>query len=99
VDVITTGNHVWQKREIMAYLRESERLLRPINMAPEAPGVGATVRTGRRGGPPVGVLNLIGRVFMGHSDCPFRAAAGAVARLRAQTPILVDMRRPRRGWP
>jgi len=42
VDVITTGNHVWQKREIAPYLAETERVLRPVNMAPGVPGVGAT---------------------------------------------------------
>jgi metallophosphoesterase (TIGR00282 family) len=92
VDVITTGNHVWQKREIGPYLRETERVLRPVNMAPEAPGVGMTVRPTRQRGIPVGVVNLIGRVFMGPVDCPFRAATAAVHSVRERaTVVLVDM--------
>jgi len=92
IDVITTGNHVWQKREIGPYLNDTERVLRPINMAPGVPGVGATVRRTRRGNVPVGVLNLIGRVFMPPADCPFRAAAAAIDALRAQAAIIfVDM--------
>jgi hypothetical protein len=92
VDVITTGNHVWQKREIGPYLRDTERLLRPFNMAPEAPGVGLTVRATRRGGVPVGVVNLMGRVFMPPVECPFRAAARALEGMKSRaTVILVDM--------
>jgi len=92
VDVITTGNHVWQKREIGPYLDETERVLRPINMAPGVPGVGMTIRCTRRERVPIGVLNVIGRVFMPVADCPFRAAAAAVESLRARAAIiLVDM--------
>lgn len=92
VDVITTGNHVWQKREIGPYLAETERVLRPVNMAPGVPGVGMTVRATRGGGIPVAVLNVIGRVFMPPADCPFRAATAAVERLRRDAAVvLVDM--------
>ena len=89
VDVITTGNHVWQKREIVSYLAETERVLRPLNFPPGVPGVGATVRRGRSTSAAVGVVNLIGRVFMGSADCPFRAGSEAVARLKKETPIVV----------
>jgi metallophosphoesterase (TIGR00282 family) len=92
VDVITTGNHVWQKREIAPYLDETERVLRPINMAPGVPGVGSTVRCARREQVPIGVVNVIGRVFMPLADCPFRTASAAVESLRARAAIiLVDM--------
>ncbi len=91
VDVLTSGNHVWQIRDIVPYITENERLLRPLNFPLGVPGRGWTVRRGR-GPAAVGVLNLIGRVFMGPADCPFRAAAAAVEELRRQTPIiLVDM--------
>jgi hypothetical protein len=90
-DVLTSGNHVWAKREIIDYVRDSDVLIRPANFAPDAPGWGFTVKTSRSG-VTVGVLNLIGRVFMGTYDCPFRAADVAVATLREKTPvILVDM--------
>lgn len=90
-DVLTSGNHIWAKREIVEYLRDSDVLLRPANFAPDAPGWGFTIKTSRSG-VAVGVLNLIGRVFMGTYDCPFRAADAALASLREKTPIIfVDM--------
>ncbi len=91
VDVITTGNHVWQVREIIPYLAENERLLRPLNFAPGTPGRGWVVR-GARDGTPVAVVNLIGRVFMGPADCPFRAVESALPDIRRATPlVVVDM--------
>ena len=91
VDVITTGNHVWAKREIVDYLGDSDVVLRPANFAPTTPGWGYTVRPGPRS-QPIAVINLIGRVFMGTYDCPFRAADAVLATLsgRAQI-VLVDM--------
>jgi len=92
VDVLTSGNHIWQHTAILDYLRETRRLLRPLNLAPGVPGTGAVVHATKRPGPRVGVLNLIGRVFMGPAECPFHAAERAVAELRRETPvILVDM--------
>src|SRR5204862_5928298 len=92
VDVLTSGNHIWQHAAILDYLRETRRLLRPLNLAPGVPGTGAVVHATERSGARVGVLNLIGRVFMGPAECPFHAAERAVAELRRETPvILVDM--------
>jgi len=92
VDVITGGNHTWQQREAYALLDAEPRLLRPLNYPPGTPGRGATVAT-TRGGRPVGVINLQGRVFMPSPvDDPFRAARAEVAALRARTSaIVVDM--------
>ncbi len=72
VDVITTGNHVWNRREIKDYIRGEPRLLRPVNFAEGAPGQGAGVfkaRDGRR----VLVINPMGQLFMGPVDDPFVA--------------------------
>ena len=92
VDVLTSGNHVWQNREIVPYMRESGRLLRPLNFPPGVPGVGWTVQKARRSEAPVAVLNLIGRVFMAPVDCPFRAADEALADIRREASIVfVDM--------
>jgi metallophosphoesterase (TIGR00282 family) len=92
VDVLTSGNHIWQHAAIVDYLRESSRLLRPLNLAPGVPGTGVVVHPAKHSGPRVGVLNLIGRVFMGPAECPFRAAERVVEELRRETPvILVDM--------
>jgi len=72
VDVITTGNHVWDKKEILPLLDKEPRLLRPANYPPGNPGRGATVV--EVGGSRLAVLNLQGRTFMPPIDDPFRAA-------------------------
>ena len=89
VDVLTSGNHIWQHRQIIPYMRENGRLLRPLNFAPGVPGAGWAVRQARQSTTAVGVLNLIGRVFMGPVDCPFQAAAAVIDRLREQAQVIV----------
>jgi metallophosphoesterase (TIGR00282 family) len=90
VDVITTGNHIWAKREIVPFLEEEPRLLRPVNYPGHPPGRGAGLFTAADGCK-VGVINLEGRVFMNQLDCPFQAADREVAILARETPlILVD---------
>ena len=72
LDVLTTGNHVWDKRELYDYLNRQPRLLRPANY-PEAPGHGlVTVKA--RNGVECAVINLQGRTYMPSTDCPFRKA-------------------------
>jgi hypothetical protein len=91
VDVLTSGNHIWRKREIVDYIAREPRLLRPANFPPGTPGEGwRCFRT--PDGVEVAVVNLIGRVFMDAMDCPFQAADGILAQLagRAQV-IFVDM--------
>jgi metallophosphoesterase (TIGR00282 family) len=90
VDVMTSGNHIWDKKEIIGYIAKENLLLRPANFPPGAPGTGyVTVKSGPHR---VGVLNLMGRVFMQPNDCPFQRADEIVPALRKDTPvILVDM--------
>jgi hypothetical protein len=90
VDVLTSGNHIWAKKEIVPFLDDEERLLRPANYPSGAPGRGTGVfRLGN--GRKVGVINLEGRVFMRNLECPFRVGEREVEMLRAETPvILVD---------
>jgi hypothetical protein len=91
IDVMTTGNHVWDRREALAYIGVEPRLLRPLNMSPAAPGRGAFVAR-LADGRPFGVVNAMGRVFMPPVDNPFDAVAAAVDRLsRECRVILVDM--------
>ncbi len=72
VDVLTSGNHIWDKKQIFDYFAQQPRLLRPANY-PEAPGTGVYVGcTGR--GTPYAVLNLQGRTYMPATHCPFRMA-------------------------
>ncbi|MGH7346652.1 MAG: TIGR00282 family metallophosphoesterase [Candidatus Rokuibacteriota bacterium] len=89
-DVMTSGNHIWDKREIVEYITKENLLLRPANFPAGTPGVGyVTVKTGPH---KVAVLNLMGRVFMLPIDCPFRKADEILPELRKETPIiLVDM--------
>jgi hypothetical protein len=72
LDLLTSGNHVWDKREVYDYLRRQPRLLRPANY-PDAPGQGAIVWRARNG-VDCAVINLQGRTYMPSTDCPFRKA-------------------------
>jgi metallophosphoesterase (TIGR00282 family) len=81
VNVITSGNHIWAKKEIMQFLDEEERILRPANYPDGAPGKGSRIFT-TRAGEKIGVLNLEGRVFMKSLDCPFTAAERELMELK-----------------
>src|SRR5881398_411811 len=89
-DVMTSGNHIWDKKEVVAYIVKENLLLRPANFPAGTPGVGhVTVKAGPHR---VAVLNLMGRVFMTPIDCPFRKADEIVPELQKDTSIiLVDM--------
>jgi hypothetical protein len=88
VDVLTSGNHIWAKKEIHPFLNEGGKILRPANYPAQVPGRGSGVfkmADGRK----IGVLNLEGRVFMKTLDCPFRTAEQEIEKLRLETPIIV----------
>ncbi|HEX7241491.1 MAG TPA: TIGR00282 family metallophosphoesterase [Longimicrobiaceae bacterium] len=88
VDVITTGNHVWDKiKELEPTLRNEARLLRPANFPPANPGRGATVVD--VGGVRLGVLNLQGRTFMAPIDDPFRCADALLAEMKGKADVVV----------
>ena len=88
-DVLTMGDHVWDQKELEAYLKEAPYLIRPANFPDGAPGKGWCVKT-TSGGIKVGVINLIGRVFMRyHVNCPFRALDAIVQEIKKETPIIV----------
>lgn len=90
-DVLTSGNHIWDKKEIIEYIQTENRLLRPANYPKVAPGKGHVVVRNRKG-LKVGVLNVQGRIFMGPSEDPFSIAQDLVEQMRKETPlILVDM--------
>ena len=91
IDVLTSGNHIWDKKEIMPYLGKNLRLLRPANYPPDNPGRGvAIVKT--RSGEEAAVLNLQGRVFMPVIDDPFRVADAELSKLPKHIKIIfVDM--------
>jgi hypothetical protein len=89
-DVLTSGNHIWDRKEIVGYIAKENLLLRPANFPAGTPGVGhVTLKAGPHR---VAVVNLMGRVFMHPIDCPFRTADALLPELRRETPIiLVDM--------
>ncbi|MBI4906451.1 MAG: TIGR00282 family metallophosphoesterase [Acidobacteria bacterium] len=80
IHVLTSGNHIWDKREIYDYLSRKPRLLRPANYSPELPGSGMAVVEARNG-VQCAVLNLQGRTYMPATDCPFRKADELLASL------------------
>ena len=85
VDVITSGNHIWDQKEIIPYLDEDLPILRPLNYPPSAPGKGC-FSAGN-----VLVVSLIGRVFVGNYDCPFRAMDSLLERMAdSYKTVLVD---------
>jgi metallophosphoesterase (TIGR00282 family) len=86
VDVITSGNHIWEHREIYPMLEGESPIIRPLNYPPGVPGHGLLVRDG------VAIINLLGRTFMGVAvDCPFRSADAALAGLQDSRVAIIDI--------
>jgi len=91
IDVLTSGNHIWNKKEVLEFIGDFERLLRPANYPSTTPGSGS-VLIPTATGEYIGVLNLAGRIFMQPIDCPFVTAKNKIAELREKTKIIiVDM--------
>lgn len=88
IDVLTSGNHIWDKKEALEYLEKEPRLLRPANYPNPNPGSGTYIYQDEEGRK-IGVLNLQGRVFMEPIDCPFRVANDLVEELKSVTPIVI----------
>ena len=88
VDIVTTGDHIWDQKDSYDVIASERRLLRPLNYPAASPGRGSTiVNVDERFS--VAVLNLVGRAFITGGDCPFRAAQSEVAKLRKQTNIII----------
>ncbi len=88
VHIITTGNHVWDKKEIIPYISKENRLLRPLNYPPGVPGSGSIVLS-TQSGRKVAVMNISGRVFMPGYDCPFRTGRAEIETLSKETNIII----------
>jgi len=88
VDAITLGNHVWRRGEIVPYLKESDRLIRPANLSKRAPGRGLTFVTAADG-TEVAVINLIGALFLGPPVGPFEVIDELVDEAQMRTPVIV----------
>lgn len=83
VDVLTTGNHVWAKKDIIPYLGGEVPILRPLNFPPGAPGRGCLEVKGAL------IVNLMGRVFVGEFDCPFRAMDRLLSEIKAEPKVII----------
>ena len=88
VNVLTSGNHIWDRKEIYEYLNKEPNILRPANYPARDPGKGSVVYQ-LKDGTKIGVLNIQGRVFMKEIDCPFRIADQEVEKLKPETNLII----------
>ncbi|MBI3592729.1 MAG: TIGR00282 family metallophosphoesterase [Nitrospirae bacterium] len=88
IHIITTGNHVWDKKDAVPYIAKENRILRPVNYPSGAPGTGSIIFT-LPNKEKVAVMNVSGRIFMNTLDCPFRAGMNEVEKLREATNIII----------
>jgi len=86
VDCVTCGDHVWRRKEVLPVLGREPRLLRPYNYPPEAIGRGFGVYTSRSG-TRIGVVTVVGRIFMDAADCPFHAVDRALELMRSDATV------------
>lgn len=87
-DVMTSGNHIYDKKDVFPYIESEKRLLRPANYAPDAPGRGLWLGA-TESGTPVAVINLQGRVFMPPSECPFRTADRILSEIQSRASVVI----------
>jgi hypothetical protein len=88
VDVLTMGDHIYKKKDIMPLLERHRHILRPANFPPEAPGAEFAI-VPARDGTPVAVFTVLGRIFMRPVDCPFHAADRVLAAIGNQTQVII----------
>lgn len=86
IDILTSGNHIWDKKDIFNYIDSASALLRPLNFSKNVPGKGSHVF--EKNGIKIGVINLLGRVFMSSFDSPWEALEKEVKRLKEETQII-----------
>lgn len=87
IDALTMGNHTWSKREITNFIDSDSKIIRPANYPQELPGKGSAIIDGK-----LGIINLLGRVYMDNVDCPFKALDRELEYLKSQVKvILVDI--------
>lgn len=88
VNVMTSGNHIWDKKESIQYIMKERRLLRPANYPDGVPGYSSIV-TETNTGEKIAILNISGRVFMQPLDCPFRTALSDIPSLKKETNVII----------
>lgn len=88
IDILTTGNHVWDKKETLPFIAKEPKILRPLNYPEGVPGTGSTtVKT--KNNQIVAVVNVLGRIFMNILDCPFRTTKEEIERLKKDTNLII----------
>ncbi len=90
VDAVTLGNHIWDKKDVISILENDRRLIRPANLPEGNPGNGHAIFTIEKSGRKIniGVINLVGRVFMLAVDCPFKAADKVIKEISQNAPVI-----------
>jgi hypothetical protein len=88
VDVMTSGNHIWDKKEVLEYIPRQPRLLRPANFPAGAPGRGTWLGQ-TRSGEPIAVINLMGRIFMAPLDDPFAVVLREIEAVRHKARVII----------
>lgn len=88
IGVITSGDHIWKKKEVLDVIDTEPRLLRPANYPAGVPGKGSLIVEGKSG-IKIGVINLLGRVFMMPLECPFKTARKEIEEIRKETNIII----------
>ena len=83
VDVLTSGNHIWAKKEIIPYLDDQMPILRPLNYPSGVPGRGYIINSKAM------IVNLMGRTFIGNFDCPFKAMDSLLAEVKPRPPVII----------
>lgn len=90
IDIVTSGNHIFKKKEIIDYLDLESRLLKPANYPPDTPGKGYYINEIEKlGGLKVAVINICGRVFVDYFDCPFRTVERIIEYVKKETPVII----------
>ena len=88
VDVMTSGNHIYDKKDVIKYIENEPRLLRPANYASDTPGRGVWLGS-TQSGTPVAVINVQGRVFMPPTDCPFKTADRCISEIGNRASVII----------
>lgn len=84
IDALTMGNHTWSKKEISSFIDSDPKLVRPANYPSEVPGHGSVIINGK-----LGIVNLIGRVYMDSADCPFKALDRELEHIKSKVKVCI----------
>jgi hypothetical protein len=87
IDILTSGNHIWDRKEIFNYIDSADRLLRPLNYPENVSGKGSLIYSGENY--KVAVISILGRIFMDHYNSPWEVIKPEITRLQMETPVII----------